>query len=124
MEKSYGFTFDTVRKTIPYYELYIKDSAKLEKYKSNSKKTSTTTLGFDKVAIENSPIAEAVSALNDKNEEVEFAANIGNDQFYTFSYPVLSLLETEKYFEEHFGIGFKKSKKEIEVIEVIFEGEE
>src|SRR5690606_38604741 len=120
MKKAYGFTFDTIHKNVVNYEMYIKDNDKLKKYLSTKKRITSTEKNSKRVLIKNNPIKTVADNLNEDFEEVKFISAINSNAFYTLEYPVLPLNKTLDYLETHFGLGFKESEKDVEIVKVKF----
>lgn len=122
MKKAYKFSLDTIHREEPHFELYVIDAAKLQKYKSNSKDLSSSfTYNSDNIKIENSSVKDIIVSLNANYKEGWFFTDMDVNEKYTLEYEISSFEEIEKYFKEQFGLGFRKSQKEVEIINVEFE---
>lgn len=122
MEKAYKFSLDTIQREEPHYELYVIDAAKLQKHKSKSKDLSSSfTYNNDNVKMENSSVKDIIVSLNTNYKEGWFFTDMDVNEKYTLKYEINSFDEAEKYFKEQFGLGFRKSEKEVEIINVEFE---
>lgn len=93
-----------------YYQLYIKDSAKAQKHyiKMAEAQPSETYIGQDETKLTKVSVKQLCEILGEQYNDIFFDTGLEKDYL-------------EAYFEVHFGLGFKKSKKKVEITKVVFE---
>ncbi|HYD92428.1 MAG TPA: CPBP family intramembrane glutamic endopeptidase, partial [Flavobacterium sp.] len=113
MKKAYGFVLENEKQDTQYYELYIKDSLKAKKHvvKSAHIQPSQVFIGIAETKLTNVNVEQLTEILGEQYGSVYFDSDIDETFLFTLKFEKMPIEDLEVYFDEHFGLGFKKSKK-------------
>lgn len=123
MKKAYGFALENEQQETQYYELYIKDSLKAKKHytKAAHLQSSQVFVGFTETKLTKVTVEQLTEILGEQYGSVYFDSDIDETFLFTLEFKKMPIEELESYFEEHFGLGFTKSTKKVEMTKVVLE---
>lgn len=123
MKEAYGLKLENEQKDMEYRQLYIKDSLKAKKHyvKMAGVQPSETYIGPNEVKLTEVSVKQLCEILGEQYENVYFDTALEKEYLFTLKFEKMPIGELEAYFDEHFGLGFKKSKKKVEITKVMFE---
>lgn len=123
MKKAYGFKLVTEKRTIPFIEVKVKDSIKLNEYKNKSNiHDASMNMNDAEATFTNTSIDGIAGFLNSEyNEEGYFFAAPENKNRYDIKIEKPSFAALKNYLEKNFGLTLTETKKEAEIIKIVFE---
>lgn len=123
MKKAYGLKFENEQRETEHWTLYIKDNAKAKAHyaKSTSIQTSQVYISFTKADLTGVKADQIAEILGEQYGSIYFGSCVDDTFLFTLEFEKMPIGELEAYFDEHFGLGFKKSKKKVEITKVAFE---
>lgn len=123
MKKAYGLKLENEQRETEHWTLYIKDSAKAKEHyaKSASIQTSQVYISSAKVDLTGVKADQLAEILGEQYGDVYFGSGVDDTFLFTLEFEKMPIGELEAYFDEQFGLGFKKSKKKVEITKVIIE---
>jgi len=125
MKKAYGFALENEQLEMELRTLYIKDSLKAKKHYKEAihLKDSRVYIGpaGSKMELGGVTAKQLAEILGEQYEGIYFDSQLDKTFVFTLEFKKMPIEELEAYFEEQFGLGFKKSKKKVETTKVVFD---